>query len=84
VKGILQTGLDPGGKPVRPPMHVFQLSHEDAAAIVAYLKALPPAEHGLTLLREPGHFVRSRFRPGLFPLIRTVTWKPAAHFGDVV
>ncbi len=44
VTRILETGLDPGGKPVRPPMHVYHLSHEDAAAIVAYLKALPPAE----------------------------------------
>ncbi len=44
VARILETGLDPGGKPVRPPMHVYHLSHEDAAAIVAYLKALPPAE----------------------------------------
>lgn len=44
VTRILETGLDPGGRPVRPPMHVYHLSHEDAAAIVAYLKALPPAE----------------------------------------
>jgi len=44
VTRILETGLDPGGKPVRPPMHVYHLSHEDVAAIVAYLKSLPPAE----------------------------------------
>jgi mono/diheme cytochrome c family protein len=41
VTRILETGLDPGGKPVRPPMHIYHLSHEDAAAIVAYLKSLP-------------------------------------------
>jgi hypothetical protein len=44
VTRVLETGLDPGGRPVRPPMHVYHLSHEDAAAIVAYLKVLPPAE----------------------------------------
>jgi hypothetical protein len=44
VTWILETGLDPSGKPVRPPMHVYHLSHQDAAAIVAYLKTLPPAE----------------------------------------
>jgi mono/diheme cytochrome c family protein len=44
VTRVLETGLDPGGKPVRAPMHVYHLSHEDAAAIVAYLKALPAAE----------------------------------------
>ena len=44
VTRILETGLDPGGKPVRPPMHVYHLSHEDAAAIVAYLESLPPGE----------------------------------------
>ena len=41
VTRILETGLDPGGKPVRAPMQVYHLSHEDAAAIVAYLKAVP-------------------------------------------
>jgi len=44
VTRILETGLDPGGKPVRAPMHVYHLSHEDASTIVAYLKALPAAE----------------------------------------
>ena|SRR6516165_1905087 len=44
VTHILETGLDPGGKPVRPPMHIYHLSHEDAAAIVAYLKSLSTAQ----------------------------------------
>ena len=44
VTRILETGLDPGGRPVRPPMHVYHLSNEDAAAIVDYLKSLPTVE----------------------------------------
>jgi Cytochrome c len=38
---ILEKGLQPTGRPIRPPMHVFHMSHEDAMAIVAYLKSLP-------------------------------------------
>jgi hypothetical protein len=40
---ILEKGLQPTGRPIRPPMHVFHMSHEDAMAVVAYLRSLPPA-----------------------------------------
>ena len=40
---ILETGIGPDGRPVRPPMHTYHLSHEDASAIVAYLKSFPAA-----------------------------------------
>ncbi|HEV2380951.1 MAG TPA: c-type cytochrome [Chthonomonadales bacterium] len=40
---ILEKGLQPTGRAIRPPMHVFHMSHEDAMAIAAYLRSLPPA-----------------------------------------
>ena len=42
---ILEKGLQPTGRPIRPPMHVFHMTHEDATAIVAYLRSLPPARN---------------------------------------
>lgn len=42
---ILEKGLQPTGRAIRPPMHVFHMSHEDATAIVAYLRSLPPARN---------------------------------------
>jgi hypothetical protein len=39
---VLEKGLQPNGRAIRPPMHVYHMNHEDAAAIVAYLKSLPP------------------------------------------
>ena len=41
---LLVTGLAPDGKPPRPPMPPYRFSPEDAAAIVAYLKSLPPPQ----------------------------------------
>ena len=38
---LLETGLAPHGKPLRPPMPMYQMSREDAAAVIAYLKSLP-------------------------------------------
>ena len=38
---LLETGLAPNGKPLRPPMPAYQMSHEDAAAMAAYFKSLP-------------------------------------------
>ena len=40
---ILERGLQPTGRPIRPPMHVFHMNHEDASAVVAYLRSLAPA-----------------------------------------
>lgn len=39
---ILEKGLQPDGRAIRPPMHVYHMNHEDAMAIVAYLRSLPP------------------------------------------
>ncbi len=39
---VLERGMGPNGYPVRPPMHDYRLRHEDAAAIVAYLRSLRP------------------------------------------
>ena len=40
---ILEKGVGPNGYAIRPPMHIYHLKHEDAAAIVAYLRSLPMA-----------------------------------------
>ena len=42
---VLEKGLQPTGRPIRPPMHVYHMSHEDATAIVAYLRSLPSAKY---------------------------------------
>ncbi|MFH1572399.1 MAG: cytochrome c [Acidobacteriota bacterium] len=39
---ILQTGMTPDGRKLRPPMPPFRLERGEAAAIVAYLKSLRP------------------------------------------
>ena len=39
---ILEQGVGPEGLALRPPMHNYHLKHEDAVAIIAYLKTLPP------------------------------------------
>ena len=39
---ILEKGLQPTGRAIRPPMHVFHMSHEDAMAVISYLRSLPP------------------------------------------
>ncbi len=39
---ILEKGLQPDGRAIRPPMHVFHMNAEDTAAIIAYLRSLPP------------------------------------------
>lgn len=39
---ILEQGVGPNGIPLRQPMHTYHLKHEDAVAIIAYLKTLPP------------------------------------------
>jgi mono/diheme cytochrome c family protein len=40
---ILERGIGTNGVPVRPPMHAYNLHHEDALAIIAYLRSLRPA-----------------------------------------
>ena len=37
---VLERGVGPNGYPVRPPMHDYHMNHDDAAAIVAYLRSL--------------------------------------------
>jgi mono/diheme cytochrome c family protein len=39
---MLMTGIRPDGTPNRPPMPQFRFNRADAAAIVKYLKSLPP------------------------------------------
>ena len=38
---ILEKGTGPEGEVLRPPMHIYHMHHDDAKAIVAYLKSLP-------------------------------------------
>jgi len=38
---ILERGVGPNGLPLRLPMHQYHLKHDDAVAIIAYLKTLP-------------------------------------------
>jgi hypothetical protein len=40
---ILEKGIGANGEAIRPPMHIYHLKHEDAVAIIAYLRALPSA-----------------------------------------
>lgn len=42
---ILEKGTGPEGEVLRPPMHVYHMSHEDAKAIIAYLSSLPRTVH---------------------------------------
>ena len=42
---VLEKGMGPEGETLRPPMHIYHMNHNDAQAIVAYLKSLPEAEH---------------------------------------
>jgi len=41
---LLTTGVWKTGKPLRPPMPRFHMTHSDAEAVVAYLKSVKPAE----------------------------------------
>lgn len=38
---VLEKGMGPEGEVLRPPMHIYHMKHEDAKAIIAYLKSLP-------------------------------------------
>jgi mono/diheme cytochrome c family protein len=38
---VLERGIGPNGIPIQPPMHIYHMNHEDAQAIIAYLKSLP-------------------------------------------
>lgn len=42
---VLEQGTGPEGEVLRPPMHIYHMNHEDAKAIVAYLKSLPVEPH---------------------------------------
>ncbi|RPI24708.1 MAG: cytochrome c [Acidobacteria bacterium] len=41
---LLETGVAPDGSPLRPPMPPYKMTNEDARAVVAYLKSLPPVQ----------------------------------------
>jgi mono/diheme cytochrome c family protein len=69
----ITTGKTPDGRILAPPMPVASfrhLTHEDALAIAAYLKSLPPIKNTV-----PGPFGPSQ-KPG--PFIYQVV--PAAHY----
>jgi hypothetical protein len=38
---FLETGKNPRGNAADPPMPAYKLQHDDAVAIVTYLKSLP-------------------------------------------
>jgi hypothetical protein len=40
---VLEKGWQPNGRPIRPPMHIYHMTHADAQAIVAYLRSLRPS-----------------------------------------
>lgn len=40
---ILERGMGSNGVPTRPPMHAYNMHHEDAVAIIAYLRSLRPS-----------------------------------------
>ena len=40
---ILERGIGTNGNPIQPPMHSYHLHHDDAAAIIAYLRSLSHA-----------------------------------------
>ncbi|MGB7436432.1 MAG: hypothetical protein WBR26_06760 [Candidatus Acidiferrum sp.] len=42
---VLEKGIGPEGETLRPPMHIYHMSHADAKAIVAYLNSLPRHVH---------------------------------------
>ena len=42
---VLEKGIGPEGETLRPPMHIYHMSHADARAIIAYLKSLPRSVH---------------------------------------
>lgn len=42
---VLEKGMGPEGEALRPPMHTYHMTHEDAKAIIAYLNSLPRRQH---------------------------------------
>jgi mono/diheme cytochrome c family protein len=40
-EAILERGQGLNGEVLRPPMHIYHLNHDDAVAIIAYLKSVP-------------------------------------------
>lgn len=42
---VLEKGMGPEGETLRPPMHIYHMKHDDARAIIAYLRSLPRAIH---------------------------------------
>jgi mono/diheme cytochrome c family protein len=38
---VLEKGQSAGGREIQPPMHIYHLNHNDAQAVIAYLRSLP-------------------------------------------
>ena len=45
VERVLEKGVGLEGEKLRPPMHIYHMTHEDAKAIIAYLNSLPQPIH---------------------------------------
>lgn len=41
VQRVLESGEGVGENPIQPPMHIYHMNHEDARAIIVYLRSLP-------------------------------------------
>lgn len=39
---VLEKGTGPEGETLRPPMHIYHMTPDDAKAVIAYLRSLPP------------------------------------------
>jgi mono/diheme cytochrome c family protein len=39
---VLEKGQAANGREIQPPMHLYHLNHNDALAVIAYLRSLPP------------------------------------------
>ena len=40
---VLEKGEAANGREIQPPMHLYHLNHNDAQAVIAYLRSLPTA-----------------------------------------
>jgi mono/diheme cytochrome c family protein len=41
MRRVLENGEGVSSAPIQPPMHLYHMNHEDATAIIAYLRSLP-------------------------------------------
>jgi mono/diheme cytochrome c family protein len=46
MSNVLEKGEGVQGMPIQPPMHIYHMNHNDATAIIAYLRSIPGALPG--------------------------------------